>query len=61
MHFLAILELDFGVNDDGVTNHCDWNATEGAIRGVDIEEAMLAIAANPAFASCHGYRFHGRC
>lgn len=50
--FFGNTGLDFGVNDDGVTNHCDWNATEGAIRGVDIEEAMLAIAANPAFASC---------
>lgn len=50
--FFGNTGLDFGVNDDGVTNHCDWNTTEGAIRGVDIEEAMLAIAANPAFASC---------
>lgn len=50
--FFGNTGLDFGVNDDGVTNHCDWNTTEGAIRGVDIEEAMLAIATNPAFASC---------
>ena len=50
--FFGNTGLDFGVNDDGVTNHCDWNTTEGAIRGVDIEEAMLVIAANPAFASC---------
>ena len=37
--FFGNTGLDFGVNDDGVTNHCDWNATEGSIKGTDIEEA----------------------
>ncbi len=50
--FFGNTGLNFGVNEDGVTNYCDWNATEGPIRGVDVEEAMLAIAANPAFVSC---------
>lgn len=43
--------LDFGINDDGVTNHCNWNTTEGAIKGTDIAEAMLNVTASPAFVS----------
>lgn len=47
--FFGNTGLDFGINDDGVTNHCEWNSTEGDIKGVDIAEAMLAIAKNPGF------------
>jgi arabinogalactan oligomer/maltooligosaccharide transport system substrate-binding protein len=39
--------FDVGLNDDGVTNHCNWNAAGGT----DVVEAMLAIAANPGFVS----------
>lgn len=42
--------LDFGLNDDGVTNHCNWNTTEGSIKGVDVAQALLDICASPAFA-----------
>ena len=41
--------LEFGINDDGVTNYCSWNSTEGAIKGVDVAQAMLDISAKPAF------------
>lgn len=41
--------LEMGLNEDGVTNHCNWNATEGAIKGVDIAEALLQVTSNPAF------------
>ena len=47
--FFGNTGLDFGVNDDGVTNHCNWNATDTAIKGVDIAQSMLAIATNPGF------------
>lgn len=47
--FFGNTGLDFGINDDGVTNHCNWNATEGAVKGVDIGEALLAIATHPGF------------
>lgn len=47
--FFGNTGLEFGINDDGVTNYCNWNATEGAITGVDIVNAMLEIAANPGF------------
>ena len=49
--FFGSCGLDFGINEDGVTNHCDWNTKEGEIKGVDIAEAMLAISSNPGFAS----------
>ena len=41
--------LEFGINEDGVTNYCNWNTTEGAITGVDVAQAMLDIAKSPAF------------
>lgn len=47
--FFGNTGLDFGINDDGVTNHCNWNTTEGDITGADIVIAMLDIAAHPGF------------
>ena len=47
--FFGNTGLDFGINDDGVANHCNWNTTEGDIKGVDIAQALLNIAANPGF------------
>ncbi len=47
--FFGNTGLDFGMNEDGVTNHCNWNSTEGKIKGVDIVNAMMAIAAHPGF------------
>lgn len=41
--------MDFGINEDGVTNHCNWNTTEGAIKGVDVAQAILDITTNPGF------------
>ena len=40
-----------GLNDDGVTNFCDWNNTKRDIKGTDVAEALLKIAANPGFKS----------
>ena len=34
--FFGNTGLEFGINDDGVTNYCNWNATDGAIKGVDV-------------------------
>ena len=50
--FFGNTGLDFGVNDDGLTNHCNWNAIITQIKGVDIAQALLDIAANPGFKSC---------
>lgn len=47
--FFGNTGLEFGINEDGVTNYCNWNTTEGDITGVDIVNAMLDIAAHPGF------------
>ena len=49
--FFGNTGLEVGLNDDGLTNYCTWNSTDGPIAGVDVAEAMLDIAASPAFAS----------
>ncbi len=41
--------LTVGLNDDGITNFCTWNGTDGAIKGTDVARAMLRIAENPGF------------
>jgi arabinogalactan oligomer/maltooligosaccharide transport system substrate-binding protein len=41
--------LNFGINDDGVTNYCDWNSTEGSIKGVDVANALLDVTQNVGF------------
>ena len=38
--------------EDGITNYCNWNATEGDVKGVDIAQAMLTIGAHPGFKNC---------
>ena len=47
--FFGNAGLDFGLNEDGVTNHCNWNTTEGSIKGVDVAQALLDISASSAF------------
>lgn len=43
--------MEFGINEDGVTNYCNWNSQDTSIKGTDVAEAMLAIAASPGFAN----------
>ena len=49
--FFGNTGLEVGLNEDGLTNYCTWNSTENPIRGVDVAQAMLDIAASPGFAS----------
>ena len=49
--FFGNTGLEVGLNPDGLTNYCTWNGTDGPIRGVDVAQSMLNIAASPAFAS----------
>lgn len=44
--------LDLTLNEDGKTNSCNWNATDTAITGVQVTEALLNISANPGYISC---------
>ncbi len=43
--------LTVGLNNDGITNYCTWNSTEGNIKGIDVASAMQAIAGHPGFIS----------
>lgn len=43
--------LTVGLNDDGITNYCTWNSTDGDIKGIDVAHAMLSIANHPGFVS----------
>lgn len=47
--FFGNTGLEFGINDDGVTNHCNWNSTEGSIKGVDVANSLLTVATHPGF------------
>lgn len=49
--FFGNTGLEVGLNEDGLTNYCTWNSNEGPIRGVDVAQAMLDIAASPAFSN----------
>ncbi len=49
--FFGNTGMEVRINDDGITNTCTWNSTEGPVRGVDVAQAMLDIAASPGFAS----------
>ncbi len=49
--FFGNTGLQVGLNDDGITNYCTWNQTDGEIRGTDVARAMLRIAENPGFSS----------
>lgn len=49
--FFGNTGLDFGINDDNVTNHCEWNSKKGKIKGVDVAQAMLDIQKSGAFQS----------
>ncbi|MGN0746047.1 MAG: extracellular solute-binding protein [Aristaeellaceae bacterium] len=41
--------LEMTVSEDGVTNICNWNATDTPITGVQVVEALLAVTSNPGF------------
>ena len=49
--FFGNTGLEVGLNEDGLTNYCTWNSTDGPICGVDVAQAMLDIAASPAFSN----------
>ena len=49
--FFGNTGLEVGLNDDGLTDYCTWNSTDGDITGLDVAQAMLDIAASPGFAS----------
>ncbi len=44
--------LNVELSEDGLTNICDWNTTEGKYKGVDVAEAMCKLVANAGFLNC---------
>lgn len=50
--FFGQTGLEFGINEDGVTNYCNWNDAEGAVKGTDVAQSILNFTASPAF-SCN--------
>lgn len=49
--FFAGTGLECYLNDDGVTNTCNWNSTKNSPTGRMVAEAMLRIATHPGFAN----------
>lgn len=49
--FFGNTDMKIGLNDDGISTYCNWNATYTDITGVDVAEAMMKIGTNPAFAA----------
>lgn len=47
--FFGNTGLSLSLNEDGLTNSCNWNSAEGDVTGVDVAQAMLAVAASPGF------------
>lgn len=50
--FFGCTDMTLGLNEDGVSNYCTWNATDTAIKGTDVAQALLDIASSSAFTSC---------
>ena len=44
--------LNVELNDNKLTNSCDWNSRTNSITGVDVTQAMLDIASHKGFFSC---------
>ncbi|MGN0377394.1 MAG: extracellular solute-binding protein [Suilimivivens sp.] len=55
--FFGCTDMELGLNDDGVSNYCTWNAEDTSIKGVDVAQAMLDIALNPGFLNCTDAEF----
>lgn len=49
--FFGNTGLEVGLNEDGLTNYCTWNGTDGPVKGTDVAEAMLSIADSYGFVS----------
>ena len=41
--------FELGLNEDGVTNYCNWNTTEGSVKGVDVATSLTELVNHPGF------------
>lgn len=49
--FFGNTGLTVGLNDDGLTNYCTWNSTDGEIKGIDVARAIQDLIRHPGFIS----------
>lgn len=49
--------LEIGLSRDGCSNYCNWNATDTPYKGIDVANAMLAVAAHDGFINCDDQGF----
>ncbi|WP_081846726.1 extracellular solute-binding protein [Butyrivibrio sp. AE3004] len=49
--FFGNTDMEIGLNDDGISTFCNWNAKYTDITGIDVAEAMARIGSNHAFSS----------
>lgn len=47
--FFGNTGLQLELNEDGLTNSCNWNTAKGEIKGTDIAQSLLDIANHPGF------------
>lgn len=47
--FFGNTGLTMNINDDGITNNCNWNAVDGDIKGIDVAQAIVDIISSPGF------------
>lgn len=47
--FYQAAGLSLTLNEDGVTNACDWNSTEGDYTGADVTNAILKMTASSGY------------
>lgn len=49
--FFGNTGLSMNINEDGITNSCDWNTVDGDIKGLDVAEAIVNVISSPGFVS----------
>ena len=47
--FFGNTGMQMGLNEDGITNYCNWNTTEGDITGLDVANTLIDIISSPGF------------
>ena len=47
--FFGNTDMEIGLDDDGISTFCNWNAKNTKIKGVDVAQAMLNITRSPGF------------
>ena len=52
--FFGNTGLKVGLNDDGITNYCTWNQTDGSVGGIDVAQAEYVLYA----ADCRQFGIH---